>query len=76
MTPEDAVLKLQEKPADRFITFVNSETNKVSAEYTYSFTSGYFYKQTYDKTETMNFTFDSSKNTLTNISDDTVYTKK
>ncbi|MGN1310240.1 MAG: ribosome hibernation-promoting factor, HPF/YfiA family [Clostridia bacterium] len=30
MTPEDAVLKLQEKPADRFITFVNSETNKVN----------------------------------------------
>lgn len=30
MTPEDAMLKLQEKPADRFITFVNSETNKVN----------------------------------------------
>ena len=30
MTPEDAVLKLQEKPADRFITFINSETNKVN----------------------------------------------
>lgn len=30
MTPEDAILKLQEKPADRFITFVNSETNKVN----------------------------------------------
>lgn len=30
MTPEDAVLKLQEKPLDRFITFVNSETNKVN----------------------------------------------
>ena len=30
ITPEDAVLKLQEKPADRFITFINSETNKVN----------------------------------------------
>lgn len=30
MTPEDALLKLQEKPADRFITFVNSDTNKVN----------------------------------------------
>ena len=30
MTPEDAMLKLQEKPADRFITFINSETNKVN----------------------------------------------
>ena len=33
MTPEDAILKLQEKPADRFITFVNSETNKVNVLY-------------------------------------------
>ena len=30
MTPEDAMLKLEEKPGDRFITFVNSETNKVN----------------------------------------------
>lgn len=30
MTPEDAILKLEEKPSDRFITFVNSETNKVN----------------------------------------------
>ena len=30
MTPEDAILKLQEKPTDRFITFINSETNKVN----------------------------------------------
>ena len=30
MTPEDAMLKLQEKPTDRFITFVNSETGKVN----------------------------------------------
>ena len=30
MTPEDAVLKLQEKPTDRFVTFINSETNKVN----------------------------------------------
>ena len=29
-TPEDAVLKLQEKPTDRFVTFINSETNKVN----------------------------------------------
>ena len=33
MTPEDAMLKLQEKPADRFITFVNSETSKVNVLY-------------------------------------------
>ena len=30
ITPEDAILKLQEKPADRFITFINSDTNKVN----------------------------------------------
>ena len=30
ITPEDAILKLQEKPTDRFITFINSETNKVN----------------------------------------------
>ena len=30
MTPEDAKLKLQEKPQDRFITFINQETNKVN----------------------------------------------
>ena len=30
ITPEDAILKLQEKPADRFLTFINSETNKVN----------------------------------------------
>jgi len=30
MTPEDAILKLQEKPADKFITFINSDTNKVN----------------------------------------------
>lgn len=30
MTPEDAKLKLQEKPADRFIAFINQETNKVN----------------------------------------------
>ena len=30
MTPEDAILKLQEKPTDRFVTFINSETNKVN----------------------------------------------
>ncbi len=30
MTPEDAKLKLQEKPQDKFITFINQETNKVN----------------------------------------------
>ncbi len=30
MTTEDAKLKLQEKPQDRFITFINQETNKVN----------------------------------------------
>ena len=30
ITPEDAILKLQEKQGDRFITFINSETNKVN----------------------------------------------
>ena len=30
MTPEDAKLKLQEKPQDRFIVFINQETNKVN----------------------------------------------
>lgn len=33
VTPEDAMLKLQEKPADQFITFINSETNKVNVLY-------------------------------------------
>ena len=30
MTPEDAKLKLQEKPQDRFITFINQDSNKVN----------------------------------------------
>ena len=30
MTPEDAKLKLQEKPSQMFFTFVNVETNKVN----------------------------------------------
>lgn len=30
ITPEDAKLKLQEKPQDRFITFINQDTNKVN----------------------------------------------
>ena len=30
MTAEDAILKLGEKPQDRFVTFINSETNKVN----------------------------------------------
>ena len=30
MTPEDAKLKLEEKPQDRFLTFVNVETGKVN----------------------------------------------
>ena len=30
MTTEDAKLKLQEKPQDRFITFINQDSNKVN----------------------------------------------
>lgn len=30
ITPEDAILNLQERPTDNFITFINSETNKVN----------------------------------------------
>lgn len=30
ITPEDAILKLQDRQGDRFITFINSETNKVN----------------------------------------------
>ena len=30
MTPEDAKLKLQDKPQDRFIAFINQDTNKVN----------------------------------------------
>ncbi len=30
ITPEDAMLKLQERPTDKFVTFINSETNKVN----------------------------------------------
>ena len=30
MTAEDAKLKLQEKPQDRFVTFINQDTNKVN----------------------------------------------
>ncbi len=30
MTAEDAKLKLQQKPQDRFITFINQDTNKVN----------------------------------------------
>lgn len=30
MTPEDAKLKLQERPSQMFLTFVNAETNKVN----------------------------------------------
>ena len=33
ITPEDAILKLQEKQADRFLTFINQETNKVNVIY-------------------------------------------
>ena len=33
LTPEDAVLKLQEKPTDRFITFINQDTGKVNVVY-------------------------------------------
>ena len=31
MTPEDAVLKLQEKPSHNFLVFINIETGKVNA---------------------------------------------
>ena len=31
MTPEDAVLKLQEKPTHNFLTFINVDTGKVNA---------------------------------------------
>lgn len=33
MTPEDAKLKLQEKPANLFLPFINVETNKVNVIY-------------------------------------------
>ena len=31
MLPEDAVLKLQEKPSHNFLVFINVETGKVNA---------------------------------------------
>jgi len=33
ITPEDAILKLQDKPQDRFITFINQDTHKVNVIY-------------------------------------------
>ena len=33
LTPEDAKLKLEEKPQDRFLTFINVETGKVNVIY-------------------------------------------
>ena len=33
MTPEDAKLKLEERPQDRFLTFINIETGKVNVIY-------------------------------------------
>lgn len=33
LTPEDAKLKLQERPQDRFLTFINLETGKVNVIY-------------------------------------------
>ena len=33
MHPEDAKLKLQEKPSNKFLTFINIETNKVNVIY-------------------------------------------
>ena len=33
LSPEDAILKLQEKPENRFLVFVNIETNKVNVIY-------------------------------------------
>ena len=33
MAPEDAKLKLEERPQDRFLTFINVETGKVNVIY-------------------------------------------
>ena len=33
MTPEDAKLKLQERPTNTFLTFVNVDTGKVNVIY-------------------------------------------
>ena len=33
MAPEDAKLKLEEKPKDNFLTFINIETGKVNVIY-------------------------------------------
>ena len=33
MTPEDAKLKLEERPQDKFLTFINLENNKVNVIY-------------------------------------------
>ena len=30
MSPEDAILKLQERPTSQFLTFINIDTNKVN----------------------------------------------
>ena len=41
MTPEDAMLKLQERPENRFMPFVNIETNKVNVIYRLKDNSNY-----------------------------------
>lgn len=41
MTPEDAKLKLQEKPKDIFLVFINVETNKVNVIYRLKDSSNY-----------------------------------
>lgn len=41
MTPEDAMLKLQEKAENRFLAFVNIETNKVNVIYKLKDNSNY-----------------------------------
>ena len=41
MTPEDAMLKLQEKPENRFMAFVNIETGKVNVIYRLKDNSNY-----------------------------------
>ena len=33
LSPEDAKLKLEERPQDRFLTFINIETGKVNVIY-------------------------------------------
>ena len=41
LSPEDAKLKLEEKPQDRFLTFINIETGKVNVIYRLKDNSNY-----------------------------------